>query len=228
MHKLWLNHILCVRVVWPVFLWIWSERCVSRHQNTPKNQTASVWGEWPSSLHHLYCPAALELQQKLQINDRSVHLLNLCFTVCHRLRDGSEYLLSASSRFMMRKWILRIQEHAGIIDSGQYADECQSPVRSYVTSAVLAQNQATSGRSKEIIVHTGEGLHVHQRHQELLRTSSSHAGHSGKAFLNAILNKLYCVKNAIIEKNKNEAPIINQITLEHTHELGEIHTNCLF
>ncbi|XP_057198287.1 spectrin beta chain, non-erythrocytic 1 isoform X5 [Triplophysa rosa] len=125
-----------------------------------------------------------------------------CF--CLRLRDGSEYLLSASSRFMMRKWILRIQEHAasGVnisarhnpsadaaplrcppqTDSSHYTDECQSPVRSYVTSTVLAQSQSTSGRSKEIIVHAGDGLHIHQRHQELLSTSSSHAGHCEDEF----------------------------------------------
>lgn len=165
-------------------------------------------------------------------------MLNLSFTVCHRLRDGSEYLLSASSRFMMRKWILRIQEHASTLplhiyhsvcpfnklcrlllpndniissvfsacgesgvnisachnpsadaaplrrspqtDSSHYTDECQSPVRSYVTSTVLAQSQSTSGRSKEIIVHAGDGVHIHQRHQELSSTSSSHAGHCGK------------------------------------------------
>lgn len=103
-------------------------------------------------------------------------------------------------------------------DSGQYADECQSPVRSYVTSAVLAQNQSTSGRSKEIIVHTGEGLHVHQRHQELLRTSSSHAGHSGKA----IVYKLYRWKKQEWSPNHKA---------DHTRtytSIGEIHTNCLF
>ncbi|XP_028845378.1 uncharacterized protein mymx isoform X2 [Denticeps clupeoides] len=33
-----------------------------------------------------------------------------CFSL--RLRDGSEVLLSASSRFMMKKWMLRIQENA--------------------------------------------------------------------------------------------------------------------
>ncbi|XP_056616433.1 uncharacterized protein LOC130431430 isoform X2 [Triplophysa dalaica] len=128
-----------------------------------------------------------------------------CF--CLRLRDGSEYLLSASSRFMMRKWILRIQEHAtcgesGVnisarhnpsadaaplrrspqTDSSHNTDECQSPVRSYVTSTVLAQSQSTSGRSKEIIVHAGDGVHIHQRHQELSSTSSSHAGHCEDEF----------------------------------------------
>ena len=41
--------------------------------------------------------------------ERLIHLW--LFTL--RLRDGSEYLLSASSRFMMKKWILRIQANAG-------------------------------------------------------------------------------------------------------------------
>ncbi|MBN3324318.1 SPTN5 protein, partial [Atractosteus spatula] len=35
-----------------------------------------------------------------------------CFSL--RLRDGSEYLLSASSRFLMKKWILKIQANTGI------------------------------------------------------------------------------------------------------------------
>ncbi|XP_059929545.1 uncharacterized protein LOC132473432 isoform X1 [Gadus macrocephalus] len=33
--------------------------------------------------------------------------------LCLRLRDGSEYLLNASSRFMMRKWMLKIQANTG-------------------------------------------------------------------------------------------------------------------
>ncbi|KAL2082856.1 hypothetical protein ACEWY4_020629 [Coilia grayii] len=38
-----------------------------------------------------------------------------CFSL--RLRDGSEYLLSASSRFMMRKWMLRIHANTGSEDA---------------------------------------------------------------------------------------------------------------
>ncbi|KAG7263508.1 hypothetical protein CRUP_031736, partial [Coryphaenoides rupestris] len=34
-----------------------------------------------------------------------------CF--CLRLRDGSEYFLNASSRFMMKKWMLKIQANTG-------------------------------------------------------------------------------------------------------------------
>lgn len=30
-----------------------------------------------------------------------------------RLRDGSEYLFNASSRFMMKKWIMKIQASTG-------------------------------------------------------------------------------------------------------------------
>ncbi|KTG27022.1 hypothetical protein cypCar_00010088, partial [Cyprinus carpio] len=97
-----------------------------------------------------------------------------CF--CLRLRDGSEYLLSASSRFMMKKWILRIQAHTASSDSVvnrstchgssasaalprhspaitgcQCGDKCHCSMRNYVTSTVLAQSQPTSGRTKEII-----------------------------------------------------------------------------
>lgn len=124
-----------------------------------------------------------------------------CF--CLRLRDGSEYLLSASSRFMMKKWILRIQAHTASSDSVvnrskchgssasatlskhsppisdcQDGDKCRCSVRNYVTTTVLAQSQPASGRTKEIIVHTSDALQIHQTHQDLLLPSFTNAGHS--------------------------------------------------
>ncbi|XP_052428732.1 uncharacterized protein LOC127970291 isoform X4 [Carassius gibelio] len=128
-----------------------------------------------------------------------------CFSL--RLRDGSEYLLSAPSRFMMKKWILRIQAHTASIDSVvnrstchgssasatlprhspaitgcQCGDKCHCFMRNYVTTTVLAQSQPTSGRTKEIIVHTSEALQIHQRHQDLLHPSFSDAGHREDEF----------------------------------------------
>ncbi|XP_051945498.1 uncharacterized protein LOC127617567 [Xyrauchen texanus] len=128
-----------------------------------------------------------------------------CF--CLRLRDKSEYLLSASSRFMMKKWILRIQAHTVLCESGvnrstchgpsaqthlprhspslrvcQCADKCLCSMRSYVSSTVLAQSQSASGRTKEIIVHTTDGLQIDRRHQDLVLTSSSGAGHCEDEF----------------------------------------------
>uniref|UniRef100_A0A8C1QF35 PH domain-containing protein n=1 Tax=Cyprinus carpio TaxID=7962 RepID=A0A8C1QF35_CYPCA len=128
-----------------------------------------------------------------------------CF--CLRLRDGSEYLLSASSRFMMKKWILRIQAHTASSDSVvnrstchgssasaalprhspaitgcQCGDKCHCSMRNYVTSTVLAQSQPASGRTKEIIVHTSDALQIHQRHQDLLLPSFSDAGHCEDEF----------------------------------------------
>uniref|UniRef100_A0A8C1YFV9 PH domain-containing protein n=1 Tax=Cyprinus carpio TaxID=7962 RepID=A0A8C1YFV9_CYPCA len=128
-----------------------------------------------------------------------------CF--CLRLRDGSKYLLSASSRFMMKKWILRIQAHTASSDSVvststchgssasatlprhspaitgcQCGDKCHCPMRNFVTTTVLAQSQPTSGRTKEIIVHTNDGLQIHQRHQDLLLPSFSDAGHCEDEF----------------------------------------------
>ncbi|XP_051508281.1 spectrin alpha chain-like isoform X4 [Myxocyprinus asiaticus] len=128
-----------------------------------------------------------------------------CF--CLRLRDKSEYLLSASSRFMMKKWILRIQAHTVSYESGvnrstchrpsaqtnlprhspsirvcQCADKCLCSMRNYVSSTVLAQSQSASGRTKEIIVHTTDGLPIDRRHQDLVLTSSSGAGHCEDEF----------------------------------------------
>ncbi|XP_077073612.1 uncharacterized protein mymx isoform X2 [Siphateles boraxobius] len=128
-----------------------------------------------------------------------------CF--CLRLRDGSEYLLSASSRFMMKKWILRIQAHTASSDSVvnrskchessasatlsrhsppisdcQYGDKCRCSVRNYVTTTVLAQSQPASSRTKEIIVHTSDALQIHQTHQDLLLPTFTDAGHSEDEF----------------------------------------------
>ncbi|KAL1263653.1 hypothetical protein QQF64_006392 [Cirrhinus molitorella] len=128
-----------------------------------------------------------------------------CF--CLRLRDGSEYLLSASSRFMMKKWILRIQAHTASSDSlvnrstcqgslasatlprhspaitgCQCGDKCHCSMRNYVTTTVLAQSQPASGRTKEIVVHASDALQIHQRHQDLLLPSFSDAGHCEDEF----------------------------------------------
>ncbi|XP_056326642.1 uncharacterized protein LOC130239459 isoform X2 [Danio aesculapii] len=117
-----------------------------------------------------------------------------CFYL--RLRDGSEYLLSASSRFMMKKWILRIQAHTAsggcvsarhgssatlsryspAISCCQCADKCLCSMRNYVSTTVLAQSQQNSGRTKEIIVHTTD------RHQDLSFNSCSNAGHCDDDF----------------------------------------------
>jgi len=37
----------------------------------------------------------------------------MSFSFATRLRDGSEYFLNASSRFMMKKWMLKIQANTG-------------------------------------------------------------------------------------------------------------------
>ncbi|KAK7139728.1 hypothetical protein R3I94_012393 [Phoxinus phoxinus] len=128
-----------------------------------------------------------------------------CF--CLRLRNGSEYLLSASSRFMMKKWILRIQAHTASSDSVvnrwkchgssasatlcrhsppisdcQYGDKCRCSVRNYVTTTVLAQSQPASGRTKEIVVHTSDALQIQQTRQDLLLPSFTDAGHSEDEF----------------------------------------------
>ncbi|XP_050982916.1 spectrin beta chain, non-erythrocytic 1 isoform X4 [Labeo rohita] len=128
-----------------------------------------------------------------------------CF--CLRLQDGSEYLLSASSRFMMKKWILRIQantassdslvnrstcrgssasatlpRHSPAITGCQCGDKCHCSMRNYVTTTVLAQSQPASGRTKEIVVHTSDALQIHQRHQDLLLPSFSDAGHCEDEF----------------------------------------------
>ncbi|KAI4889742.1 hypothetical protein NFI96_019653 [Prochilodus magdalenae] len=109
-----------------------------------------------------------------------------CFSL--RLRDGSEYLLSASSRFMMKKWILRIQANAEPSESEAATTAYGSPAQSAFTrgasSPAGCQCRATcqcstrgdghpalpglsravsSTRTKEIVVVAGDASHISER-----------------------------------------------------------------
>ncbi|XP_005173083.3 uncharacterized protein mymx [Danio rerio] len=142
-----------------------------------------------------------------------------CFSL--RLRDGSEYLLSASSRFMMKKWILRIQAHTAsgdcvsghhgssatlsryspAISGCQCADKCLCSVRNYVSTTVLAQSQQTSGRTKEIIVHTTD------HHQDLSFNSCSDAAHCDDDFesLRQNLSSMSTVQDWAVGKRRSHS-----------------------
>ncbi|XP_037322097.2 uncharacterized protein LOC119214430 isoform X1 [Pungitius pungitius] len=99
-----------------------------------------------------------------------------CFRL--RLRDGSEYLLNASSRFMLKKWMMKIQASTGLSETSVPADPdpvstkpflcstchglatCQCPSRRDVTSTTL--RPPGGARTKEIFVLTREFSHMPQ------------------------------------------------------------------
>ncbi|XP_076830237.1 uncharacterized protein mymx isoform X2 [Brachyhypopomus gauderio] len=114
-----------------------------------------------------------------------------CF--CLRLNDGSEYLLSASSHFMMKKWILRIQANTESEYEAKTATLCGPAVQSVSSPAhcqcgALCQcfmkgeeplnlpscNQTGSARTKEIIILAQDSDHIPQQRCEKME---EHAGH---------------------------------------------------
>ncbi|XP_028279297.1 uncharacterized protein mymx isoform X3 [Parambassis ranga] len=121
-----------------------------------------------------------------------------CFRL--RLRDGSEYLLNASSRFMMKKWMMKIQASTGQSESsGLPADtdfsislkppfcfgcpdaascSCSSPHD--VTRTFPRSKPPGPAQTKEIVVLTREFNHMPQSHLKSLdeqsTISSSDAG----------------------------------------------------
>ncbi|KAM9364941.1 uncharacterized protein mymx [Pholidichthys leucotaenia] len=102
-----------------------------------------------------------------------------CFRL--RLRDGSEYLLNASSRFMMKKWMMKIQTNSGQSvseSSSVHLDQdlplsknpslccgCQDPVgcrcsSQHNTTGTFHEQKPAGAQPKEIIVLTREFSHM--------------------------------------------------------------------
>ncbi|XP_044070794.1 spectrin beta chain, non-erythrocytic 1 isoform X6 [Siniperca chuatsi] len=125
-----------------------------------------------------------------------------CFRL--RLRDGSEYLLNVSSRFMMKKWMMKIQTNTGQNESlsslsSVPADQdlpislnpsicsgchglakCHCSSRHDVTSTLLGRKPPGAAQTKEIVVLTREFSHMPQSHlrsvEEQSTVSSSDGG----------------------------------------------------
>ncbi|XP_074502734.1 uncharacterized protein mymx isoform X8 [Sebastes fasciatus] len=109
-----------------------------------------------------------------------------CFRL--RLRDGSEYLLNASSRFMMKKWMMKIQASTGRSESVSSLSsvpvdqdlpislkpflcsrchglaKCHCPSRHDVTSTFPRRKPPGAAQTKEIVVLTREFSHMPQSH----------------------------------------------------------------
>ncbi|GLD56143.1 uncharacterized protein AKAME5_000853000 [Lates japonicus] len=125
-----------------------------------------------------------------------------CFGL--RLRDGSEYLLNAPSRFMMKKWMMKIQANTGQsesvssissvpVDQGLPISlnpslcsgchglvKCHCPSRHDVTSTFPRRKPPGVAQTKEIVVLTREFSQMPQSHlrslDEQSTVSSSHGG----------------------------------------------------
>uniref|UniRef100_A0A671VLS9 Uncharacterized LOC115596860 n=1 Tax=Sparus aurata TaxID=8175 RepID=A0A671VLS9_SPAAU len=109
-----------------------------------------------------------------------------CFRL--QLRDGSEYLLNAPSRFMMKKWMMKIQANTGQSESvsllsGVPVDQdfpislepslcsrclglakCYCSSRHDVTSTFPRRKPQGAAQTKEIVVLTREFTHMPQSH----------------------------------------------------------------
>ncbi|XP_034754198.1 uncharacterized protein LOC117960420 isoform X6 [Etheostoma cragini] len=105
-----------------------------------------------------------------------------------RLRDGSEYLLNASSRFMMKKWMMKIQANTGrsesvsplpsvpvdndpsvslkpFLCSGCHGRaKCHCSSHHEVTSTFPRRKPPGTTQTKEIVVLTREFSHLPQSH----------------------------------------------------------------
>ncbi|KAM8738079.1 uncharacterized protein mymx isoform 4-T4 [Acanthopagrus schlegelii] len=105
-----------------------------------------------------------------------------------QLRDGSEYLLNAPSRFMMKKWMMKIQANTGQSESvsslsGVPVDQdfpissepslcsrclglakCYCSSRHDVTSTFPGRKPSGAAQTKEIVVLTREFTHMPQSH----------------------------------------------------------------
>ncbi|XP_034096924.1 spectrin beta chain, non-erythrocytic 1 isoform X8 [Gymnodraco acuticeps] len=121
-----------------------------------------------------------------------------CFRL--RLRDGSEYLLNSSSRFLMKKWMMKIHANTGRSEtslSSFLADQglpnsskpflcshcpgpstCRCPPRHEVTSTFPRRKTHGAAQTKEIVVLTREFSHMTQGHLKSVdeQTPSSHGG----------------------------------------------------
>ncbi|XP_064174005.1 uncharacterized protein LOC135245101 isoform X7 [Anguilla rostrata] len=101
-----------------------------------------------------------------------------CFSL--RLRDGSEYLLSASSRFLMKKWLLKIQANTGLSQSDP--SRSFSEPGSQENLPVTTRGHTGMAKDKEIVVLTTAGTQNPQWHhgnlEDLSPRFSADAGHS--------------------------------------------------
>ncbi|XP_041803637.1 uncharacterized protein LOC121613964 isoform X2 [Chelmon rostratus] len=125
-----------------------------------------------------------------------------CFRL--QLRDGSEYLLNASSRFMMKKWMMKIQANTGqsesasslssvpadedfhislkpaLCSSCRSLDKCHCSSRHDVTSTFPWRKPPGAAKTKEIVVLSREFTHMPLSHlrsvDEQSTVSSSDGG----------------------------------------------------
>ncbi|XP_023652020.2 spectrin beta chain, non-erythrocytic 2 isoform X4 [Paramormyrops kingsleyae] len=109
-----------------------------------------------------------------------------CFSL--RLRDGSEYLLSASSRFLMKKWMLKIQANSVLSEANPprplppaSVEDRTLDTGGVAPSSPLGCSQAGTAKRKEIVVLPRDSAQIpdgHRRNlQDLSSASSSHKGY---------------------------------------------------
>ncbi|XP_060896633.1 uncharacterized protein LOC132975828 isoform X1 [Labrus mixtus] len=117
-----------------------------------------------------------------------------------QLRDGSEYLLNASSRFLMKKWMMKIQANTGLNETASLLSsapaapdfsmslkpspcsachrlaKCYCPSQHDVTSTFPIRKPPGAAQTKEIVVLTREFSHRQQRGVRSVEEASSQGG----------------------------------------------------
>ncbi|XP_052352990.1 uncharacterized protein LOC118382165 isoform X2 [Oncorhynchus keta] len=158
-------------------------RAWSSHHAVLYKQTLCFYQDRRDTLRNCVCGLSLTLTGAECVSAPENTKKPQCFSL--RLRDGSEYLLNTANRFMMKKWMLKIQ--ANSVPS-EHVSSMMSPSNLLVqdtsapfTTSCLSQSTSTgTDRAKEIVVLTRETreTQIPQLHPEKQQepTSSSHTG----------------------------------------------------
>nr|XP_046224340.1 uncharacterized protein LOC124048026 isoform X2 [Oncorhynchus gorbuscha] len=157
-------------------------RAWSSHHAVLYKQTLCFYQDRKDTLRNCVCGLSLTLTGAECVSAPENTKKPQCFSL--RLRDGSEYLLNTANRFMMKKWMLKIQ--ANSVPS-EHVSSMMSPSNLLVqdtpapfTTSFLSQSTSTgTDRAKDIVVLTREThRQIPQLHPEKQQdpTSSSHTG----------------------------------------------------
>lgn len=135
----WLIMCLCFRALHAAYRWTSWELSAHLPQTTPKNPTAFDYGNFGQTIK-FYCKLH-RFKPKCEI-----YTANFSFSLSlliFRLRDGSEYLFNTTSRFMMKKWIMKIQASAGKYDYGEpfIIFLCHNQIRNFKEKFMLHQHK---------------------------------------------------------------------------------------
>eukprot|EP00063_Salmo_salar_P038594 XP_014013429.1 PREDICTED: uncharacterized protein LOC106578792 [Salmo salar] len=134
-------------------------RAWSSHHAVLYKQTLCFYQDSKDTLRNCVCVLSLTLTGAECVSAPENTKKPQCFSL--RLRDGSEYLLNTATRFMMKKWMLKIQantvpsEHVSSMTSPS-DPLVQDPPVHFTTSFLSPSTHTGTARAKERVVLTRE------------------------------------------------------------------------